>query len=263
MGHYYRAYYILCEAWKPPHSARQPWRPCERQGAQDVHPGWDACDRRLCHGPPERNAGRSGSTTFSPKPATTQSPRERFYSKILADYPDHPNKALYEGKMRRDDKVGEPFEMTFEDALTGDVVDAKDYKDKVLLVVFWSYTVPDCKRQMKEAKRLWFRYEHEGMEVVDVSLDTVGGAGKKAYNEFVKDNKMDWKHYFQGSGLDSAFSKSWGVNSLPTWFLIDRKGKLRYTDANWAPRTRSRSLSKKGWHRPALVPLPLGTSTIW
>lgn len=167
------------------------------------------------------------------------------YARILADYPGHPNKTLYEGKMRREDKLGEPFEMTFEDALSGDQVDIKDYAGKVVLVVFWAKSVPVCEKLMAEVKRLWFRYQHEGLEVIDVSLDSVTGGGKKAYNDFVKDHKLEWKHYFQGSGLDSEFSKSWGVNSLPTWFLVDRKGNLRHTDAAKKPEDKIKGLIKE------------------
>jgi hypothetical protein len=37
---------------------------------------------------------------------------------------------------------------------------------------------------------------------------------------------LPWPQFYQGKGHDSDFSKSWGVGSTPTKFLIDREGRL-------------------------------------
>gem|GEM_PF-4668877 len=244
MGHYYRAYYILCQVWNRLIVLDRVKAPADdRERRSLIQSGMVIIDAFASAHPKEIRAVR----LFDILAESCHDPvsARAIYSRILADYPTHPNRTLYEGKMRREDKIGDPFVMTFEDALSGDIVKTEDYKDKVLLVVFWAYTVPDCLKQMLEAKRLWFRYQHEGFEVVDISLDSISGSGKKPYNNFVTDNKMSWKHFFQGAGIDSEYSKSWGVNSLPTWFLIDRKGNLRYTDAHLGSETRIKELLKE------------------
>lgn len=244
MGKYYRAYYQLCLAWNRLIFLDQHNAPAyDRERRNVIQAGIKIIEEFTTAYPDEMRGVRLYDVLAE---ACHDPISERaIYARILADYPEHPNRALYEGKMRREDRLDKPFEMTFEDALSGETVDTSDYKGKVLLVVFWSYNVMDCRKQMKEAKRLWFLYQHEGLEVVDVSLDNLAFTSKKSYNDFVKDNKMAWKHFFQGSGLDSVFSKSWGVNSLPTWFLVDRKGNLRYTDAHRETDAKIKALLKE------------------
>lgn len=244
MGSYYRAYYILCQVWNRLiflDSVNAP--PGDRERRNLVQTGMTIIDEFAKVYPKEIRAVRLFDILAEAchDPVSSRS----IYARILADYPYHPNRALYEGKMRREDKLGEPFAFEFEDSLSGEPVNSNDYKGKVVLVVFWAHSVLDCRQQMLSVKKTWFRFQHEGFEVVDISLDTIGGSGKKAYNDFVSDNKMSWKHFFQGSGIDSEFSKSWGVNSLPTWFLVDRKGNLRYTDAFKDSETKIKELLKE------------------
>lgn len=230
LGKYYRSYYQLCMAWNRLIFLDQHNAPADdRERRAVVQAGVKIIEEFTNAYPDEPR----GVRLFDVLAEACHDPvsERAIYARILADYPDHSNRDLYEGKMRREDRIGKPFEMEFDDALTGEPVQTADYQGKVLLVVFWAHNVIDCRKNMKEAKRILFRYEHEGLAVVDVSLDNVAFTSKKVYNDFVKDNKMTWRHFFQGSGIDSDFSKSWGVNSLPTWFLVDRKGNLRYVDA--------------------------------
>ena len=42
---------------------------------------------------------------------------------------------------------------------------------------------------------------------------------------------MPWRQYYQGAGWDGEFSVSWGINSIPALFVVDKQGRLAHTDA--------------------------------
>ena len=45
----------------------------------------------------------------------------------------------------------------------------------------------------------------------------------------LKQHGMTWSQYFDGAGWDNKISKSYGINSIPAAWLIDKKGMLRET----------------------------------
>ena len=51
-----------------------------------------------------------------------------------------------------------------------------------------------------------------------------------AVKKCIADHKITWPQYYQGNGLESEFSQSWGVNGIPTLFVVDQNGKLQSTE---------------------------------
>lgn len=231
MGKFWRAYYNLCLPWNQLRSFDRIDVPVDDpQRRQVIQYGMGVIEEFTKAYPEDVRAtklydllAQAGRDPISAR---------AIYSKVIADYPDNPALEFFKGKLHRYDKIGEKFEFSFDDGATGDPVSEKDYEGKVVLVMFWASNLDRCRVDIKEAKRLWFRYQKDGLEVIDVALDSIdSGEGKKKYLDYVHDNKLDWKHFFQGGGWASEFSRSWGVNTLPTTFLIDRKGTLRFVDA--------------------------------
>lgn len=232
MGKFWRAYYNLCLPWNQLRSFDRINVPADDpQRRAIIQLGMAAINEFTKEYPDDERAtklydvlAQAGRDPISAR---------AIYAKVIADYPDHPALEFFKGKLHRYDSVGDKFEFSFDEATSGEPVSDKDYEGKVVLMVFWASNLEPCREQLREAKRLWFRYQKEGLEIVDVALDTLdNGDGKTKYLNYVHDNKFDWKHYFQGAGWASEFSRSWGVNTIPTMFLIDRKGILRYVDAH-------------------------------
>ncbi len=84
---------------------------------------------------------------------------------------------------------------------------------------------------MPDVKRVLDAHGPKRLVVVGVSLDEkVGGLDKM--KAFLANKGYAWPQYYQGDGWNSAFSRDWGIQSIPTVFLIDRKGILRQTDTH-------------------------------
>ncbi len=98
-----------------------------------------------------------------------------------------------------------------------------DYKGKVILLNFWATWCPPCRREMPSLERL-----HQAMHADEFVVIAV--------------NQMETTdHVFAYTGqlevdptftilfdTDSTVSRAYRVNGLPTTYLIDRQGNIRY-----------------------------------
>ena len=145
-------------------------------------------------------------------------------------FPDSREAADVAGKLRQAEALGEPFELRFEDAVTGAAVDLAELRGKVVVLDFWATWCVPCVAALPDLVELYERYHADGLEIVGVSLDlpeeTDGGLTKLL--EFVAERKIPWPQYYVG---DSGFADGWGVTSIPQLFVIDPQGKLHSTDA--------------------------------
>ena len=100
-------------------------------------------------------------------------------------------------------------------------------KGKVVVVDFWATWCGPCVAEMPTMKKLYAEYHGQGVEFLGISLDQPKEqGGLDALKKFVKEKEIPWPQYYQGKGWQSDFSSSWGINSIPSMFLVDQDGKL-------------------------------------
>jgi RNA polymerase sigma factor (sigma-70 family) len=159
---------------------------------------------------------------------------------IVREYPDSFQGRLIQGERRQRDRIGEPFELEFNDAITGRHVSMKDLRGKVVVVEFSATWCGPCVEEVPEMQRLYAEYHDKGVEFIGVSHDDPEAeGGLEALRAFVAEWKIPWPQYYQGMDSRRAltgeptgdFSESWGVSSIPTVFLIDAEGNLYSTEA--------------------------------
>ncbi len=149
------------------------------------------------------------------------------YARMLADYKDSPSAKYAPGIIRQIDSVGKTFDLTFTDAISGKKVSVADLKGKVVLLDFWATWCGPCVARMPEMKKLYADLHDKGFEVLGISLDQPEAkGGLTALKDYVAKNEVAWPQYYQGNFWQSDFSTSWGINSIPCVFLIDKTGKL-------------------------------------
>jgi thiol-disulfide isomerase/thioredoxin len=173
-----------------------------------------------------------------------QAEQLKLLRRVIADYPDSPAALSASGSLRQVDGIGKPFELTFEDAISGKTVSMKALQGKVVVVDFWATWCGPCVAEMPTMKKLYAEHKDHGVEFIGISLDNAEG-GLDALKKFVQEKEITWPQYFQGNGWQSKFSASWGINGIPCLFIVDAEGNLHSTNARGQLETLIPELVKK------------------
>ena len=113
---------------------------------------------------------------------------------------------------------------------TGKKFSVADWKGKVVLVDCWATWCGPCNAEIPHVKEVYAKYHPKGLEIVGIDCD----ADDDTVNTFTKQKDMPWTQLREESQTDDPWhplAKQWGVAGIPTMFLIDKKGVLRYIDA--------------------------------
>ena len=165
--------------------------------------------------------------------ATDDATKEELTRELADKYGDDQYGVMAKGWLQQRERVGQPFELTFEEIRTGERISLQDdLQGKVVVIDFWATWCGPCIAEMPKMKDLYSQYKDRGVEFIGISLDQPPSeGGRDKLLAYLQENGIDWPQYYQGSGWESEFSKGWGVSSIPQLFIIDAEGKLHSTEA--------------------------------
>lgn len=103
--------------------------------------------------------------------------------------------------------------------LNGKQVQLSDYKGKGVFLNFWGTWCAPCKREMPYMERQYQHYKNLGVEIIAVNV----GESNIAVESFVTQYKLTFPVVLDKS---SEVLHAYGVDPLPTTFLIDKNGKV-------------------------------------
>jgi thiol-disulfide isomerase/thioredoxin len=146
--------------------------------------------------------------------------------RVVAEAPDGQAKQGAEGLLKKMEAVGKALPIKFE-AVDGRQVDIAKMNGKVVLVDFWATWCGPCVAELPNVKKAYQDLHAKGFEIVGISLDR----DKEKLNRFVADNEMAWPQYFDGLQWQNKISTQYGINSIPSMWLVDKKGVLRDINA--------------------------------
>lgn len=151
----------------------------------------------------------------------------KWFSQLAEDHPKTNAGKKAAGAITRLDVRGKPLPLSFA-GLDGGKVDIRNYRDKAVLVVYWATWCKPCFEDLPKLRALYAQYRAQGFEVIGVNLDNSTN-GVKAYMD---QNGMKWPQIHEPGGLESPPSLAFGVISLPTMFLVDKKGLVHSRPAS-------------------------------
>ncbi|HTL31070.1 MAG TPA: TlpA disulfide reductase family protein [Tepidisphaeraceae bacterium] len=156
---------------------------------------------------------------------------DELIERVIKDYPDSDVGRMALGAKRAANAVGQPFELEFNDVATGKHISTQSLKGKPIVVDFWATWCGPCVAEMPHMKELYAKYKDQ-VAFIGVSLDQPEkDGGLTALKDFIKQNEIPWPQYYQGDSWGGKFSASWGIQSVPTVFLVGADGKIVTTNA--------------------------------
>jgi peroxiredoxin len=120
-------------------------------------------------------------------------------------------------------ELGEPLPDFVVQAFDGSTVSREALEGKPVLLIFWNTWCPRCMEELPEINRLAEKFGPRGLAVLAIN---------SAMNDTERKARAYWKKY--GYGFPAAFDEDYevgqafGVRGVPTVFLVDSKGVVRY-----------------------------------
>ena len=113
--------------------------------------------------------------------------------------------------------------------VNGTVVSFDQFKGKVVVLDFWATWCAPCRSEIPGYVALQEKYARAGLVMVGVSLDR---EGPEVVKKFMTDQKINYQIVLGDEKIVEAFG---GVEAIPTTFIIDRQGTIRYRKVGAMP----------------------------
>jgi peroxiredoxin len=130
-------------------------------------------------------------------------------------------------------KIGEVAPEIEGKDLDGKAMKLSDFRGKVVVLDFWGDWCPWCKAAYTYQRDLVRRMEGRSFVLLGVNCDDTADQARLV----VKNQRITWRSWFDGPrGMTGPVYKRWGIQAVPSVFVLDTKGVLRQTFSG-APRT--------------------------
>lgn len=117
-------------------------------------------------------------------------------------------------------------------ALDGTTVKLSKLRGKVVVLDFWATWCGPCKASFPYLQKVYEKYK-DNSQVMILAVNTwehdKGEARETTVRKFIADNKYSFPVVF-----DEDFVSKYGVEGIPTKFILDKKGRVRFKDVGFS-----------------------------
>ncbi len=126
-------------------------------------------------------------------------------------------------------RVGAPLPQMEVDALSGKKIDVASYKGRVLLLDVWASWCAPCKQELPMLDAMARRLKSKGIEILAVSVDQQ----RANVDKFLRSHGR-WS-LTVAHDPDGLIAERLQPEKMPTSYVIDRSGIVRYVNAGFVP----------------------------
>ena len=112
-------------------------------------------------------------------------------------------------------------------AVDGTVFDLATWRGKVVLIDFWATWCGPCRRSNPAVVEVNRKLHAKGYQIVGITLYP----DRDKMLQFTKDKNMTWPQYFDGLVWENKIARRFGIEGIPTMWLVDKQGRLRNPEA--------------------------------
>ncbi len=124
--------------------------------------------------------------------------------------------------------VGKQAPLFTQKDTSGNPVSLADLKGKVLLIDFWASWCEPCRAASPNLKTQYALYKSKGLEIVSVSIDNK----RNSWLNAIKEDNLPWLQVSDLKGQENDVARLYGIKGVPSFFLIDRDGKIIANNSN-------------------------------
>jgi thiol-disulfide isomerase/thioredoxin len=127
---------------------------------------------------------------------------------------------ILQSSRRRKELLGSPVEIRFR-KLTGEPARLSDLRGKFLVIDWWAPWCEPCLEAIPRLRELADRYKGR-VEFIGIALDD----DDDAIEEAIREQSIPWPQYRVKGGFESPIAKRFGIDALPTIWIVGPDGRL-------------------------------------
>lgn len=149
-------------------------------------------------------------------------------------------KARIDDDLKRVRMLGNELTLSFT-SVQGQEISIAGFAGRPVFVIYFAQNSPPAMVALAKLQQEVAKLPQGSIRVIGVSLD----GKRETVLELLKTRGLTWPVAWDGKGWESPFARDFGINALPTVWLVDSHGKLRFLNALEGAAERARELMRE------------------